>query len=370
MKILLVSPFTSASGSAIRFWNIAQQLKEHGFEVVYIDRHHPAKKPLHRVNGIIYSPSPVLKPLFVDILFSTVFNIAMLFRHIDCSVFYALKPAPNNCVAALIAKVLGKKVLLDIDDLDYEYFNPGMKRSISRFFFRFFPKFFPLITCHTPNLLSYCKNTLRLPDHRLYYLAQGVSQEFLKINLVSKPPVPEKSLVYVATLGITSDFEDILPMLARVCCAHKDATISVIGDGIRLLSFEATAMKVGLGSQIKFLGRIPHADLPGIIARHAIGINYMRSSFVNNCRAILKIREYLACGLQVVCNNTGDADLFNTYVFNEPDIDSMEARLNTLLCGNPTINHSGRKFIEDSFSWKSIMVDFINTHQELFKPGI
>jgi glycosyltransferase involved in cell wall biosynthesis len=369
MKILLVSPFTSASGSAIRFWNIARQLKEQGYTVVYTDRHHRGKQLLHRVDDIVYSPSPVLNSFILDIFISTIFNILLFIRHFDCAIFYALKPAPNNCTAALLAKIFGKKIILDIDDLDYEYFNPGIKRSVSKFFFMFFPKFFSLITCHTPNLLAYCKNTLRLPENRLYYLAQGVSREFLRTALSDKPLVMKKSIVYVATLGITSDFGDLLPLLARVCTVHKDATISVIGDGIRRPAFEAVAAKLGISKQMAFLGRIAHADLPDVIARHSIGINYMRPTFVNNCRAILKIREYLACGLQVVCNNTGDASLFKTHAFVETDLISFEIRLNELLRKEPSINFSGRAFIENSFSWKSIMMSFVGAHRDLFEAG-
>jgi glycosyltransferase involved in cell wall biosynthesis len=367
MKLLLVSPFTSASGSAIRFWNIAQQFKELGFDVVYIDRNPRGKKPLHRIDGIKYSPSPVLKPFIIDILVSTIYNLFMLVRHLDCSIFYALKPAPNNCFAALIAKLLGKKVVLDIDDLDYEYINSGLKRSVSRFFFMFFPQFFPLITCHTPNLVAYCKNTLHLPEHRLYYLAQGVSQEFLRLSVSVRPPAPQKSIMYVATLGITSDFGDILPMLAQVCAIHKDAAISVVGEGIRRSTFEKAASRLNISAQMSFLGRIPHADLPDIMARHSIGINYMRPTFVNNCRAILKIREYLACGLQVVCNNTGDAGLFGRHAFVEPDLAGMEIRLIELLGKRPTVNLEGRNFIKTNYSWKNIMKDFV---AQLVNKGI
>lgn len=358
MKILLVSPFTSACGSAIRFWNIARQFRERGFEIVYIDRLERGKGPLYQTDGITYRPSRTMRPLVLDIIYSTVYNIIMLFRNMDAAVFFAFKPAPNNCIAALFAKLLGKKVLLDIDDLDYEYLGPGLKKNISKFFFRLFPKFFPLITCHTPNLLAYCKNELRIPENRLYFLAQGVSREFLRIAVSSKPPVPGKSIVYVATLGITSDFDDLLPALARVCAVHRDAKITVIGDGVRRPAIEATAAKLGLSAQMSFPGRVPHADLPEIMARHEIGLNYMRPSFVNNCRAILKIREYLACGLQVVCNNTGDAESFRDVAFVEQDINRMESRLIELLDKGAGTNAKGRALIEEKYSWTMIMEDF------------
>jgi glycosyltransferase involved in cell wall biosynthesis len=361
MKILLASPFTSTSGSAIRFWNIAAQLRAQGFTVVYTDRSKRGAEPLYRVDGIVYSPSRTFSPLVLDILFSTVYTIALLLRHLDCRIFYALKPAPNNCCAALIARLLGKKIILDIDDLDYEYIRPGMKRTISGFFFRFFPRFFPVITCHTPALMSYCKDRLKIPDRRLYYLAQGVSDEFLR---TVAPEVPEgepaaRSIMYVATLGITSDFDDLLPMLARVFAGCKSATMTVVGDGARRSRFEARAGELGLSGRLVFTGRIAHADLPALMARHRIGLNYMRQSVVNDCRAILKIREYLACGLEVVCNDAGDAGLFSDHAYVERDIAAMERRLAGLLSNAGERNVSGRRFVEEHYSWQLIVDEFI-----------
>jgi glycosyltransferase involved in cell wall biosynthesis len=364
MKLLLVSPFTSQSGSAIRFWNIALQFRDCGYEVVYIDRSNSTGKPLFRAEGIRYCPSRTFSPLVADILYSTLFTTFMLFRHADCRLYYALKPAPNNCIPALIARLLGKKILLDIDDLDYEYLQPGFKKKIARLFFHFFPRIFPLVTCHTPNLLSFCKKELRLSDDRLFFLAQGVSQEFLNISINDHAPL-KKSLLYVATLGISSEFDDLLPLLARICTAHADAAITVVGDGTRRASFEEKAKKLGMGGSISFVGQVPHEKLPEIMTAHYIGINYMRPTPVNECRAILKIREYLACGLQVVCNACGDARLFADVAFVEPNLRSMEERLADLLSRPCEKNTRGRAFIEQRFSWKQIMDDFILTSKIL-----
>lgn len=354
MKILLVSPFTSQSGSAIRFWNIAIGLRAAGLDVVYSDRAGRGSAPLYRKAGITYCPSPRVPSLVLDILVSTVYSIVLLLRNLDASLYYALKPAPNNCCAALLARFLGKKIILDIDDLDYEYLRPGLKRSLSKFSFALFPRFFPLITCHTPNLRSYCTHSLGISEDRLYFLAQGVSQEFLQMRVPQSGAAPEKSILYVATLGITSDFGDLLPALKSVAASHPDARTTVVGDGIRRKEFEGQARAFGLQEKVVFTGLIPHERLPALMARHRIGLNYMRSTFVNNCRAILKIREYLACGLQVVCNRSGDADLFSEFIFVEPDLDGIERRLKSLLSSAPEAKAGGRRFIEREYSWESI----------------
>ncbi|MBN1131038.1 MAG: glycosyltransferase [Chitinispirillaceae bacterium] len=360
MKLLLVSPFTSQSGSAIRFWNIALRLRDGGYTVVYIDRGSRTGRPLFKKEGIVYRTGPTVSPLALDILLSTLFNLFMLLRHADCGLFYALKPAPNNCIPALFARLAGKKTMLDIDDLDYEYLPPGLKKTASRVFFRFFPRFFPLITCHTPRLLAYCRENLRIPDHRLYFLAQGVSQEFLRINILEHPSM-KKSILYVATLGITSDFDDCIPLLDRVCAAHPDATVTVVGDGVRRPLFEDSVKNRGLSRSVTFIGQVEHGKLPEIMAAHYVGINYLRPGLVNDCRAILKLREYLACGLSVVCNECGDAELFKEVAFVEKDIADMEKRLVELLHRPGDKNVAGRAFIERHFSWKTIIDDFTVT---------
>jgi glycosyltransferase involved in cell wall biosynthesis len=357
MKILLVSPFTSASGSAIRFWGIAQELHNRGFSVVYSDR--ASVRSLYQVPGITYQPGFSIKPFFLDILFSTLFNIILLFRNLDCEIFYALKPAPNNCLAALIARFFGKKIFLDIDDLDYEYLSPGVKKNLSKFFFHFFPRFFDLITCHTPSLEKFCREILHIHEKNLHYLSQGVSSEFLKIDVSKLPPSPQKSIVYVATLGITSEFGALLPLLAEICHTYPGTKITVVGDGIRKADFVKITSDLKLDKNICFVGKVSHEKLPELMARHRIGLNYMTGSPVNNCRAVLKIREYLACGLDVVCNKSGDADLFAPFIYIEEDLSSMKKRLINLLNTPSARNVSGRNFLEMHYTWESIIKDFL-----------
>jgi len=144
-----------------------------------------------------------------------------------------------------------------------------------------------------------------------------------------------------------------------VLAGCETATVTVVGDGVRRSLFEAKAREMGLAGRMIFSGRILHAELPRLMARHYIGLNYMRKSFVNDCRAILKIREYLACGLQVVCNDCGDAGLFSKYAFIEQDLPHMEQRLAVLLSNRCDRNTGGRRFVEEGYSWDSIFAEFM-----------
>lgn len=365
MKFLLVSPFTSASGSAIRFWNIAQALVEAGHTVVYSDRKASGVADLHRCEKVRYAqcPSIGIKPL--DILFSLFFFTLLFIRHGNCSVYYALKPAPNNCFPALLAKILGKKIILDVDDLDYAYLNPGGSYRLFRFFFDRFPRYFHLVTYHTPNLGSYLSETAAVPKSRLYYFAQGISPEFVSEPLPDTADVIPQSLIYVATLGITSDFGELIPELAQLCGRFPACTITIVGDGCRRSEFMQRVYNLGITEQVAFKGTIDHSELPHLLARHQVGINFMEPTPVNNYRAILKIREYLACGLQVVCNDVGDVDLFAEYVHIRPTIHEMFEKVEELFRSGINQSVNGRRFVENEYGWSDLTNKFLERLEQL-----
>lgn len=362
MKFLLISPFTNISGSSIRFLNIAEQLVSNGHQVVYIERSSKFGESTIP-SGIEYHSAPHFGNLFVDILISTLVNLFFLFINIDCKVFYALKPAPNNCIPALVAKFLGKRIFLDIDDLDYGYFDSGIKYSISKFFFDFFPNFFDTITCHTSNLQNYITEKLKIPPRKVYMLHQGVSSVFLNISPKLYEIAQQNSVVYMASLGISSDFEDLLPFFFNICRKLPDVKIVVIGDGVRRIEFQENVNRSGFQDGFSFVGWVDHVQIPLLLAKNRIGVAYMRPSFTNNCRAILKIREYMAVGLDIVCNNTGDAGTFGKWVHLCENISEMEQSIVKILATPVPVqrNTSAIEHISSHYDWKSIVEDFLKS---------
>jgi glycosyltransferase involved in cell wall biosynthesis len=253
---------------------------------------------------------------------------------------------------------MGKRILLDIDDLDYGYFDKGLRRTMSYLFFRHLPRFFNVITCHTKKLSDYIINDLHVPARKVYFLAQGISPEFASFDYARQQRI-QRSIVYVATLGITSDFGEIVPALESVCAAYPDTVISVVGDGIRRSAFEKQIAASTAIKNCSFYGLIPHSELAAFIARHEVGINYMHKSFVNDCRAVLKLREYLACGLQVVCNDTGDSDVFTQYVHIRSNIHEIGEQIKSEFFKGFSLNIAGHDYVCSSLSWEAIVDGFI-----------
>lgn len=276
---------------------------------------------------------------------------------------------PNTCLPALFLKYLFKgKIILDIDDLDYEYYPKGMRRHLVRFFLKVFPRHFDVITTHNNHLRNFIIDELGISSERVYFLPQGIeTEQFLSAdpdqryqtrwNLNSGDNV----VVYSASLGITSDFEHVLPMLVDFLKGRDDIKILVIGDGVRRQYFVKEVEASGLHERMVFAGYIPHADMPGVLKLAKVGINYMAPTRANQCRASIKVREYLAAGLSVVCNPVGDTEIFKDYVTFCSSIEEFpEAMSKALEERTPDSVKAAQRFVELHYSWPHLIEDFLS----------
>jgi glycosyltransferase involved in cell wall biosynthesis len=305
--------------------------------------------------------------LWVDILRATLLNLyqGLVFRP---HWIFALKPMPNTCLPALFLKYIFKgKILLDIDDLDFEYYPRGVRRHLVRFFLKLFPRHFDIITTHNNHLRNFIIDELGIASERVYFLPQGIeTEQFVsaepdhryqtKWNLNSGDNV----VVYSASLGITSDFQHVLPMLVDFLKGRDDVKVLVIGDGVRRPYFVKEVETYGLQKRMIFAGHIPHADMPGVLKLAKVGINYMAPTRANQCRASIKVREYLAAGLSVVCNPVGDAAIFEDYVTFCSSIEEFPDAMSTALEGRTQDRvKAAQRFVELHYSWPRLIEDFL-----------
>lgn len=366
MQVLMLNSLTNQSGSGVRFWSIAQELATLGNTVLFSERTVPGTKKRESAR-VAYHGVADTGMLWLDILRTLFSNLwcGYLFRP---SHVFSLKPMPNGALPAIILKLLLKcKIILDIDDLDFDYYSGSLKRGLVRLCFSWLPRYFDVITTHNPKLYRYITEVLGLPRDRVFYLAQGVEAErFLqgtpeesfrqKYNICEDDNV----LIYSASLGITSDFEYILPTLIKFLQEYDDVKILVTGDGSRRECFRREVEASGLQRRMIFTGYIPHDDMPGILKLARVGINYMAPTWANQCRASIKIREYLAAGLTVVCNTVGDAGLFEDYVILCSTIEEFPAAMRqALVRRNPDSSRRGQAFVKRTFSWPCLVEDFV-----------
>ena len=365
-RILLLSALTNQSGSGIRFWNIGKELAQHKHCALLLERS-VAKNRKGENSKLLYRSIHDTGLLWLDILRATWFNAFHGLRFRPDWVF-ALKPLPNSCLPALLLKqIYNCRIILDIDDLDFEYYPEGCKRRSIRASFERFTPHFDLITTHNPHLRSFIIDEIGIAPTKIYFLAQGTETDKFTGAYPAQGyqrrwglKADDKVAIYCASLGITSDFQYILPALISLLRQYDDTKILVIGDGTRRDEFFRDVEAHGLQERLIFAGYLPHSDMPGVLKLARVGINYMAPTRANDCRASIKVREYLAAGLDVVCNPTGDAEIFKDYVTLCSRIEDFPAAIRRAFQGkNQARIRAAQQFVETSYSWRPIVKDFL-----------
>ena len=367
MKILMLNALTERSGSGVRFWSISKELALRGYSLFFLERS-IGKNGRRARNELRYRSTVDTGMLWVDILRATLLNLYQGFVFRPQWVF-ALKPMPNTCLPALFLKYIFKgRIILDIDDLDYEYYPRGVRRHLVRIFLKMFPRHFDVITTHNNHLRNFIIEELGISSERVYFLPQGIeTEQFLtadpdqryqtKWNLNSDDNV----VVYSASLGITSDFQHVLPMLVDFLKGRDDVKVLVIGDGVRRQDFVKEVEAYGLQDRMVFAGYIPHADMAGVLKLAKLGINYMVPTRANQCRASIKVREYLAAGLSVVCNPVGDAEIFQDYVTFCSSIKQFPDAMSKALEERTQDSvKAAQRFVALHYSWPRLIEDFLS----------
>ena len=216
------------------------------------------------------------------------------------------------------------------------------------------------MTTHTKPLENYIVKELGIKRDRIIFLPQGI--DFSMFEKVKWKPTKPKRIVYAAHLGVAAkDVDIILKVFKRVVAKEKNVRLQIIGSGQYLQHFKDMAKEMGIGGSVDFLGYVKHENIPGIIAKASVAVNYLRDTQANRYRSSIKVREYLTIGIPTVCNIIGDISIFSKYVygFKTGDLEDFENKiLKALKNPNKQMLVRGRKYIRENWDWSKVTVDF------------
>lgn len=354
--ILFLSSLTTDSGSGIRFWNMARAVAAAGWPVTYYERR-PPDLPPRQWPGIDYRSSLERPGLAGNVLRSLAGGLRLALGRRWRAV-YALKPLPNSAFPALAARCRGAWTALDVDDLDAEYYPPGWHRQLTGLLLRRLPSRFQSVSYHTTPLGRLLRERARVRPERLHRVRQGLDADLFHTARGEVPRAVRdfcarrQVIVYMASLGITSDFEDILPMLRTVLEGHPQRGVLVLGRGCRMEAFRQQACRPGLEDRLLFFGYANHHQVPAILAGCRAGLHYMRPGGANDYRAVMKIREYLAAGLPVVANDSGDAAEFAPFLLLAGELTGYPDLLAQALAGEAADRTAaGQRYVLEELAW-------------------
>jgi glycosyltransferase involved in cell wall biosynthesis len=146
---------------------------------------------------------------------------------------------------------------------------------------------------------------------QVLYLPNGVNfEQFNEANRYReeggiRPP----TLLYSGTLDLRWGVDLPLQAMPSLLLQVPDACLLIAGTGPAEGELKALSQSLGLGKSVQFLGMIPYKDLPQVMARADVGLATSREDIFRQFASPLKVVEYMAAGLPVICSGGGEAEL-------------------------------------------------------------
>ncbi len=144
--------------------------------------------------------------------------------------------------------------------------------------------------------------------HDVLYLPNGVDFAYFSRANAQRGDHPP-TLLYVGSLETNWGVD--LPIRAMPLILKKipGARLLIAGKGRDEDELKALAQSLALGDAVEFLGFVPYKELPALMARADIGIATSREDIFRQYASPLKLVEYMAAGLPVICSGGGEAEL-------------------------------------------------------------
>jgi 1,2-diacylglycerol 3-alpha-glucosyltransferase len=201
-----------------------------------------------------------------------------------------------------------------------------------------------------------------IPENKIHFLPNGLDVEWADVTLDRAPararfglPDAGRVVLFLARLVPSKRPLDFLRAAARVPRGHEDVVFVVAGNGPERGACERVVRDAGLAGRVRFLGTIPHDDVPLLMAASDL---FVSTSTLTN-RA-LPTCEALLCGVPVVAYDTGDtATVVRTgetgVVVADGDVEALSAAIARLLDDGDArarMSKNARNFARTTFtSW-------------------
>jgi len=275
------------------------------------------------------------------------------------------KPHLNVTLPLLICKLRGMPTWIDVDDLDHAYRQGWVARAVE-LSQRPFPRLFRIVSYHNARLREFLLTRMRCRQGQLLRIEQGVDSEvFGAPARAAKTSDIEQAFglagkrvaIYTAHLNVASDLEPVLAAWQHVVPQLPDAFLLVVGGGPLLDQYRRTVQAMRLTAQVCFTGEVPHQDVPAHVALARVALLYLSPRLASDYRCSLKLREYLAAGLPVACNDVGELKEFAQLTYqcgSDPRVFAATI-VRVLRGGGDGREQAARAYAREHLDWRRIV---------------
>lgn len=232
---------------------------------------------------------------------------ASLFHAYD--VLFTQKFNPITLACVLIARVRGKRVVVDWDDFDVGYQSTLVKKFIAALCERLGPSLCHHLVTHNERILARARAFAPVT-----LVEQGFDEtsfdprSYVKTTAKSAWNLPPDHRVVghlcTFTHGGTVDLDVILRAWSEITC--PSVTFFLIGGGPLEAEIRRKIHRFGVESRVVMTGLLPHEKIPAALSALDVGVVYMSASPSNEARVSFKVIEYLAMNVPVVGRVVGE----------------------------------------------------------------
>ncbi len=322
----------------------AEALAEAGWEVDVICLHEDGKPRRDSVNNVRILRLPlarrrgsVVRYLFEYVAFFAMTAGVLVTRLTKRYQVIHVNNMPDFLVfAAILPKLFGAKILLDVHDPMPELFQSKYGFSSSSFVIRFLRWQLKWSMRFADAVMTVSDEMRRLLNELLPAVEISVVMNMPNASFINLGQIPEEKrfankngfrLLYTGTVaeryGVRVAVE-AMPALKKLI---PGVSLCVVGSGDQIEELKRLAQDLGVADCIEFRGALPWTEIPKLIQESDLGVSVLLKDPHTDLCFTNKVVEYVTCGLPTVVSRTRTSETYyseDTVRFVEPgDVESF-----------------------------------------------
>jgi glycosyltransferase involved in cell wall biosynthesis len=282
--------------------------------------------------------------------------------------------------AALIPRLMGATVILDIHDIVPELYASKFRISQGSLIFRLLVLVERLSVRFSSHVVvanhvwcerlinrsaaspTHCTTIINYPDMRLFRVrprASSCASEFL--------------ICYPGTLSWHQGVDLVLEAMAQLRRDAPGIRLLLLGDGSERNKLAFMAKKLGIETRVRIVGGVPLEAVAETIARVDLGVEPKRKRSFANEALSTKILEFMAVGVPVLAADTYTHRLYFEdrllQFFESENVDDLSAKILELMCNSSKRNAlraRGLEFIREN-NWDVKKWEYLDLIDRLMK---
>lgn len=228
----------------------------------------------------------------------------LLHSHLKRQYLVGIVDGPESALLALFLKKTGRVRFLIYYDIDYY---PGQNPQWSGLLSRR-----EQLCCKVADAVVSVSRPLAALRERqgarmVAVVPNGVDfVRFHAANLIRSEHPP--TLVYAGSLDARWGVDLPIRAMPQLRRQIPEIRLLIAGSGPAEQELRQLAISLGVNDCVRFEGFVPYPDLPSFLAMADIGVATSRRNAFRQYASPLKIVEYMAAGLPVICSGGGEAE--------------------------------------------------------------